>query len=216
MTLLAIETTSPVSSVALVADGVLAAECAWRSPDAAAGLLPALATVLRGASLDHVDRLVVSAGPGSWTGTRIGISFAKGLASGEAQRIYVLSTMDILAWPFSGMPVRLCCLIPCRRGTFWYAVYGNRCRRQMRQARLPDIAREAGADALFTGPGVEEIPRDEADRLGIALAPAALRYPRASSAAFLAAEHLDAGVPSLPAEPFYHLPDESHFPCPRV
>ena len=51
-----------------------------------------------GASMDKVGAVLVGRGPGSFTGVRIGISTAKGLARGAGVPLYGVSTLDASAW----------------------------------------------------------------------------------------------------------------------
>lgn len=62
--------------------------------------LPALVDLLglAGVSLDEVDAVVVGRGPGSFTGVRIGVSAAKGLAHGLGVPLYGVGTLDAIAW----------------------------------------------------------------------------------------------------------------------
>ena len=50
-----------------------------------------------GASLDDVQGLVVARGPGSFTGVRVGLSVAKGLAAGLGVPAWGIGSLDVLA-----------------------------------------------------------------------------------------------------------------------
>lgn len=99
MLVLALETVTPLGSVAVWRDGT----CVARTGDAAvphAARLPgawiaALAGV--GASLDEVDRLAVVSGPGSFTGVRIGMASAQGLALTRGWPVFAVPTLDAIA-----------------------------------------------------------------------------------------------------------------------
>ena len=56
-----------------------------------------------GESLDKVDVIAVAAGPGSFTGLRIGVATAKGLAWGEDKDCAPCSTLESMAWPMAHM-----------------------------------------------------------------------------------------------------------------
>lgn len=59
-----------------------------------------------GKTMDDVDALLVGRGPGSFTGVRIGISTAKGLACGANIPLYGTSTLDACAWVAWGAGTR--------------------------------------------------------------------------------------------------------------
>lgn len=76
-----------------------------------------------------IDAVAVSAGPGSYTGLRIGVSEAKGLCYGLDVPLIALSTLEIMAdsvnryYDFPDEPVWLCPMIDARRMEVYDAVY---------------------------------------------------------------------------------------------
>src|SRR2546426_8309889 len=85
MRMLAIETATPVQSVALLEDDRLLAEASYDAKGSRGGLLlPTVDHVLRKAGVAAKDlaAVAVSIGPGSFTGLRVGLATAKGLALG--------------------------------------------------------------------------------------------------------------------------------------
>lgn len=100
MNLLAIETATDVCGVALVQDGRLVAELSLRRPRAhAENLVPMIQDALRYGGLESraVEAVAVSAGPGSYTGLRIGASTAKGLAAAVDARLVAVPSLEALA-----------------------------------------------------------------------------------------------------------------------
>jgi tRNA threonylcarbamoyladenosine biosynthesis protein TsaB len=100
MKVLAVDTSSLVGTVALCSDGVLLAE--WSTQVRASHgetLLPHVARVLEaaGVPLAEVDLIAVGLGPGSFTGVRIGLATAKGLALAERMPIVGVTSLAVLA-----------------------------------------------------------------------------------------------------------------------
>jgi len=101
MRILALDTTARHGSVALVTDGRVEALLVSGGASQPARRLPGeLAEVLdhAGVTLDAVDALAVAAGPGSFTGLRIGISTMQGLALATGRPLLGISALDALAY----------------------------------------------------------------------------------------------------------------------
>lgn len=78
---------------------------------------------LAGLEFSDLDGFVVTRGPGSFTGLRIGISTVKGLAMALGKPLVGVSYLDCLALQ-SGLSNRLvCAVIDARRSEFYYALY---------------------------------------------------------------------------------------------
>ena len=100
MTVLGIETATVGCSTAVVMDGRVVAESTGNRPRAhAERLLAQVDEVIRkaGVELSDIDGLAVSIGPGSFTGLRIGLSVAKGLAWSTGKQLAGVSTLKALA-----------------------------------------------------------------------------------------------------------------------
>ena len=98
-TLLAIDTSTENCSAALVADDQLYQRVAESPREHSQRLLPFVDEVLAeaGISLAGIDGLVVGCGPGSFTGVRIGVSVAQGLAFSVSKPVYPVSSLQALA-----------------------------------------------------------------------------------------------------------------------
>ena len=97
--ILSIETSTAVLSVALAQDGTVVAErLCTEARQQAALTAPLVKEVLdaAGVRMTDCDAVCVSAGPGSYTGLRVGVSTAKGLAFGAGIPLLSVGTLDIL------------------------------------------------------------------------------------------------------------------------
>ncbi len=76
-----------------------------------------------GRSLDAVDGIAVAIGPGSFTGLRIGLSTAKGLALATERPLVGIPTLEALAWnlPFCGYPI--CPILDARKKEVYCALF---------------------------------------------------------------------------------------------
>lgn len=100
MLILALDTTSRAGSVAVVGDAQVLVELAGDEAMAHGQRLPgALADACdrAGVTVGSIDLLAVAAGPGSFTGLRIGIATMQGLATALGIRIVPISTLEALA-----------------------------------------------------------------------------------------------------------------------
>jgi tRNA threonylcarbamoyladenosine biosynthesis protein TsaB len=123
---LAVESATPVVSVALLRGGVTLEEV--RAPadaPAAETLLPALDQLLRwgGVGLDAIQAWAVSVGPGSFTSLRIGISTVKGLAFGSGAPVAPVPTLAALARVAGACAPPVVGVLGARRGELYAAAW---------------------------------------------------------------------------------------------
>lgn len=122
------------------------------------------------ASVDiaELEAVAVAIGPGSFTGIRIGISFAIGLGLAAERPLVPVSTLDAIAWRgrdlagFSGRS-RLLALVPDRRGDAYAALYNLAPRFQRLTAPynvpIGDVPEMIDENVLVAGPGGELLDR---------------------------------------------------------
>ena len=126
MKLLAIESSAKAASCAVLEDGVPLA-CTWQSTGLTHSrtLLPMAADLLRnsGLALEDMDAIALAAGPGSFTGLRIGAAAVKGLAWGLGKPCIPVSTLEAMAWPLAHMEGVVVCAMDARRQQIYNAVF---------------------------------------------------------------------------------------------
>jgi tRNA threonylcarbamoyladenosine biosynthesis protein TsaB len=127
---LAIDTTQPAGSIALAADGALLETHVVCAPPVGFSetIYDELAALLdrHGVTLAQIDGYGAASGPGSFTGVRVGLTVAKGLA--EAHGKLVAPVSNLLAIAALAQPHthgQLCPIIDVRRGEVAAAVYTN-------------------------------------------------------------------------------------------
>jgi tRNA threonylcarbamoyladenosine biosynthesis protein TsaB len=127
MRILAVDTTTPCGSAALLEDARLMGEVTCESPAThSARLLRAIDHLLRAADLDikSVGGFAVAAGPGSFTGIRIGLSTVKSLAFASGKPVAAVSTLRALALKLVHPQVRLICpILDAKKGEVYSALF---------------------------------------------------------------------------------------------
>ncbi len=126
MRVLGIDTATWIASVGIVDDGRrLAQRSRGASPSHGLSLLPLIDEVLdeSGLSLEELDGVAVSIGPGSFTGLRIGLSTAKGFAFASALRLVGIPTLESLARVAAVGEGLVCPLLDARKGEVYTALY---------------------------------------------------------------------------------------------
>lgn len=126
MRILALDSTAKVAAAALLNDDRLL--CKAAAPDAmthSATLLPEIERLLKDAGLGFadIDLFAASAGPGSFTGVRIGAATLKGIAFGRNKPCCAVSTLEALAYNLRRTDGIVCALMDARRGQFYTATF---------------------------------------------------------------------------------------------
>ncbi|STV39481.1 metal-dependent protease molecular chaperone [Klebsiella pneumoniae subsp. ozaenae] len=127
MRILAIDTATEACSAALWNDGTLSAHfeiCPANIPNVSWPLVQEVLTE-SGTTLSELDALAFGRGPGSFTGVRIGIGIAQGLALGAELPMIGVSTLATMAqgaWRKTGA-TRVLAAIDARMGEVYWAEY---------------------------------------------------------------------------------------------
>lgn len=126
MLILAMDSTAVAASVALLDNGApLAAFHLNNGNTHSETLLPMAESVLRctGKTVNDIDLFAVAAGPGSFTGVRIGVATVKGLAFGKGKPCVGVSTLEALAENLVPTGGLLCPVMNARRGQVYNALF---------------------------------------------------------------------------------------------
>lgn len=129
MNLLAIECTHESLSVALMSGGHVVEVCSNAWKQATETLVPLVDEVVRRQVLTPraLDALLISSGPGSFTALRIGMSVAKGIASGLLIPLVPVPTLPAMARACANEGDVIIPVIRSRKGEYHHAAYGATC-----------------------------------------------------------------------------------------
>jgi tRNA threonylcarbamoyladenosine biosynthesis protein TsaB len=210
---LGIDTATPVTSVAVSSREGTLASIAVRNDRAHAELLvPMVRLALEHAGVEgpELDGIAVGAGPGLFTGLRVGVSSAKALAQAWELPMVAASSLDVLAFACRHAGRAVCAAIDGRRGELFAATYrpapggverlGDQ--RAMRPEELAGALRSLGEPVLVCGDGALR----HAELLigtsgpGIELAGAERAAPSADALVQLALGRLERGATTEPLE----------------
>jgi tRNA threonylcarbamoyladenosine biosynthesis protein TsaB len=123
---LAIDTASDMASVALSREGALEAEITWRcARNHSRELLPTVEHLLQRSGVDkgELTAVFVCIGPGSYTGLRVGIATAKGLAFALGLPIVGVGRLEADAYQHADFAGPVCAVHRAGRGELAWAVY---------------------------------------------------------------------------------------------
>jgi tRNA threonylcarbamoyladenosine biosynthesis protein TsaB len=117
--LLALDTSTRTAGLALYDDEQVLSEIIWTSNDFhTVELAPAIVEAIRksGKKIDKVEAVAVAIGPGSFTGLRIGLALAKGIALARQLPIVGIPSLDILAYAQPKLDLPLIAILRAGRG----------------------------------------------------------------------------------------------------
>lgn len=205
MRILAFETSAKAASVALLEGDTLLGElylnCGLTHSRTLLESAQRLLEITELTAKD-IDAVACAAGPGSFTGVRIGVAAAKGFAWGREIPCYGVSTLEAMARSAACLGGVICCCMDARRAQVYNAVF-ERCGetlvrlREDRAISLDDLCEDLqniektiflvgdGAELCYTTL-LERLPR-------LTLLPEHLRQQRASGAALAAWEKIGRG-----------------------
>ena len=213
--ILAIDSTGMTAAAAIVDDGIVVAEfsvCFKRTHSQT--LMPIIDRLFltTGIKPGEMEFIACSTGPGSYTGIRIGLATAKGLALGLGKKIIPVPTLDAMAYNVFESSRRIVPIMDARKSQVYTAFYE---RQGCELTRVSDYMALSvselsellnGVPSLFLGDGVQAY-RSDLTREEFSFAKEGQNLQRASSVGALAIDILkknaDAAVDASEAVPFY-------------
>ena len=201
MIILSIDSSTPVAGIA-VSDGMqLLGEITLNTKNThSEKLMPLVKHLLDelALSVNDLDAIAVTQGPGSFTGLRIGMATAKGLAQGAGKKLIAVPTLDCLAQNLLHYPGIICPIMNAQKKQVYTAIYRSGRDKLERLSDYQAIAveqlavqlKELKEDIWFVGDGVAAFADVFQELLGDAcrFADGHNILPRAGALAMLAAE----------------------------
>lgn len=205
MYILGIESSSVTASAAILREKNIVAEYTVNFKRThSQTLLPMIDEIVRMTEtrLEELDAIAISAGPGSFTGLRIGSATAKGLGLALKKPIVEVPTLEAMAACCFGFDGLVCPIIDARREQLYcaaYRVYSEGLPQTVMEpaVRLADDfkqeLKQIGERTIFTGDGLEKYWELFSQLPGAIEAFAVCRNPRAAAVAQLGAEYYALG-----------------------
>lgn len=216
MLVLAIDTALEACSAAIFDSGqetIVAAESEVMARGHAESSMPLVERVMRDAGLDFfaLDRIAVTVGPGSFTGLRVGIAAARGIALAAKKEVVGITTLAALAAPYIAAEpnIPVAAAIDGRHRHVYFELYGVQ-RRVLLPPRIVPVEdavhAAAGASARLVGSGA---------RMMADLWPDPMHLPptderRAPDINWVARLGAQANPRQAPPKPLYLRPPDAH------
>ena len=165
MIVLSIDSSSKVATVALLNDDTLIGEYVLNhKKEHSVLLMPMIENLLNKCDLtiDDIDGYVVSKGPGSFTGLRIGLATVKGMSLGSNKPYISISSLDALAYSISPFHGIICPIMDALRDNVYTALFKNENNKfekildytPLDLDDLLNILNEKDEEVMFTGDGL--------------------------------------------------------------
>lgn len=204
MKILAFESSAKVASVALMEDGRLLSESVCNCGLTHSRTLLQMARELLDGSdtpIAAIEAVACAEGPGSFTGLRIGVAAAKGIAWGREIPCVGVSTLEAMARGIAVSDGVIAALMDARRNQYYYAlfeVFGGKLSRLCLDCaatpeRVRDDLRTVEKPKFLVGDGASLCYNTLNELQGVCLLPEHLRMQRAAGVALLAHERLCRG-----------------------
>lgn len=207
MKLIGIDTSGLVATVAILTDNTLSEYTIEHNHTHSTTLMPMLSSIIEMTETEHtdIDAIAIAAGPGSFTGLRIGSATAKGLAYSLNKPIIPVPTLEALAFNVQFFCGIICPIMDARRSEVYNGLYTFKdgsftILKGQRTISIENLVKELKTEypqenIVFLGDGVP-VYRDEIDKnLNIKhfYAPLSILKQRAGSVAVLGKMYYNKG-----------------------
>lgn len=124
MLLLSVDSSAVTASAALSENGeIIKSELINKGLTHSETLLPLIQSVMGEYKYSELDAIAITAGPGSFTGVRIGVATVKGLAFANNTPCISVSTLEAIAYNFIDEDAVICAVMDARRMQFYNALF---------------------------------------------------------------------------------------------
>lgn len=214
MIILALDTSTMVAGVALMDEHKLLGEYTINHKRThSQQIMPMVSMIMNNCevNMEQIDAIAVAQGPGSFTGLRIGVATARGLAHAMNIPVVGVCTLDALAFNIPFCKGLLCPILDARRNQVYTGIY--KWDKEELNAIFPPAAvsieelvnelSERPEDVVFVGDAVEKNKEFLLQNLSnrVKISPYSVRMPRAASVAELAIQKVKSGK----VQSFYEL-----------
>lgn len=203
MLILGIDTSTNVGSVAIYSDtkGILGEITININKTHSENIMVMIDNLfhLTGTTMKDIDKIAVSIGPGSFTGIRIGVAVAKGLACSTNCKIAGINELDIIAKNSTANDIEICSIIDARKERGYYCTfkYENNSLKQLEEYSVgelrPFLEKRKEIKTLYLGDGAINYKNliSEITKENCYFAEKSLTLPRASVLCELAIDKED-------------------------
>jgi tRNA threonylcarbamoyladenosine biosynthesis protein TsaB len=169
--ILAMDTSSVYTVLGFAQGDLLLAEKSFRAPLEMRDQLPLLLErFLRENESAHgpISAIAISIGPGSFTGLRVSLALAKGIAFARAISIWPVSSLKVLAANAQGFARIIASVIPARKGECYLGLFESA---ELRPLQDPicvahsELESHVPPEAILLGPAVDELTPEIRERL---------------------------------------------------
>lgn len=206
MIILSIDSSTPVAGIAVADGNQLLGEIMLNTKNThSEKLMPLVQQLLQELQLtvQDLDAIAVTQGPGSFTGLRIGMATAKGLVQGAGKQLIAVPTLDCLAQNLLHYPGIICPIMNAQKKQVYTALYRGADKLErlsdyqaIEAEKLAQQLQELNEDVWFVGDGVAAFADVFTEALGARchFADGNLVLPRAGALAMLAAQKAEQGL----------------------